>query len=429
MVALVAVAAVVVAVRLGPSGPGEAADDPVVRVVGAATDGWQTLEAELPGNRRDETVRVLVDVPGEWAPIDADPDSVCGYYSYGADPDDCGENEVVAVYGNLVSDYHFGSGLRPAEDYDTPIESDWIGHVSVGGIDVSVSSDDRDLALRVLGSARLAGDEIPDLTGAWTDVEVDAISYPVPTTVPEGLHVDVKDRSGPRRSAEGEQAGPGRWHAVATVGRSNVVAVAPTRALAELVAGSARKVTTAWSTVEAAPGVVVDLPPAWARVAGGCGDGAVRFGASGTRGCDGPGIEVRSGDSVDASTPAGLDGGEGLVRSGDVVVSAVGLPHEVAQQVLGSVRATDDPFPGSPLGWAATEVGSPNDHVEQPQRADVRVDSVADDCDDGQEAGARTAATRDGDGWLATACGGDAYEVRAPTQALADLVAASLRPA
>ncbi|WP_340540586.1 hypothetical protein [Nocardioides sp. GXZ039] len=248
-VLVLAVAAVAVTLRLraepDPSEEpptGSEASDVDTRVVGPAADGWQTLEVELPDHSgRNGTVRVLVDVPGQWARIDAERDSVCGFYSFGADPDDCGENEVVAVYDNALSDYAFGSGLRPAADYDDSISSDWLGHVSVGGIDVTVASDDRDVALRVLGSARPEGQTAPDLTGAWADVEAAEVSYPVPPAARDDLQVDVRDRSGPRRYAEGEQTGSGRWRAVATVGRSDVVATAATRALAELVAGSARR--------------------------------------------------------------------------------------------------------------------------------------------------------------------------------------------
>ena len=384
---------------------------------------------------------MLVDVPDSWVEL-AESDGVCGSYDFGAPSESCTEVDVVSVVtdGGAL-DYTFGPGLRPASDYDYPVSAAWIGHVGLGGVDVSVLSDDYQVAARVLGSARLEGQETPDLSDEIYVVGSDGVERP-------GLPLDAAGGYGERIEARGkrdeyayaEQVDATHWRAAATVGDRRIVVVAPTPALAELVAGSARvqerEGDAAWQTVtyegppvnESGDGtILLDLPPDWERLDGrGCGVAGVRYGDP-ALGCDrAPAIRVYLEAQLDYAGPGLSDDGEsstGLVVVDRYVVSADGADYETARRILASVRLPGQQAPSetwhveSLLG-ATVELpddGSASATFAQPFSNDVP-----------RSRGARQVGARE---WVAVVgvAPGSMVTITAPTQALADLVASTVR--
>ncbi|CAN5699480.1 hypothetical protein BH11ACT8_BH11ACT8_21720 [soil metagenome] len=422
-------------------------DDGNGGVDGAATSagaGWKTVSFERETYVRDQgDVTVLVDVPESWTEI-PDSDDACGFYDYGAPADSCTEVELMSVIsdaGNL--DYYFGAGLRPASDFDFHVDAAWTGHVDLGGVDVGVASNDEQTALRVLGSARLVGQEIPDLAGDWPVIVDDGVAYQAPPLdEAAGFGVQVGPRTKRDEYAEGAEVTAGHWQASATVGDHRIQVLAPTQALAELVAGSARVAEDGeWQTVryDGSPtnesgdaSVLVDLPGDWGLLdTSGCSFTQVRYGPDGDDPCDSSlraGIESNA--LYDTIAPPGLgpDATSGDAFAGGTVVFVDAADHETARRILASVRLVGADAP-SPT-WRTDEVGQ-GTLVDVPGDDSVDVTfALVSRVDESDPANDRTpAAPGPGGRWVALArpTPGTLVTVSAPTQALADVVASSVR--
>ncbi len=353
---------------------------------------------------------------------------------------------VVTDGGNL--DYNFGPGLRPASDYDYPVSAAWIGHVGLGGVDVSVLSDDYQVAARVLGSARLEGQEIPDLSDGIYVVGSDGVERPaLPLDAAGGYGERIEARGKRDEYAYAEQVDATHWRAAATVGDRRIVVTAPTPALAELVAGSARVQQRggdgAWQTVtyEGDPvnesgdnTVVLDLPPGWERL-GHLGlqrrtslrAGRHRSVRRRRLGDLPPGVHLRL---RGRARPRALRGGgtSGYVFVGALAAQVVDAPdHETARRILASVRLPGEPAPGA--AWRTEDLGDGTVELPADDAVSIRVAMVdLIRSPDGVEQGA---ARQQGEVWVAGADYGVGTSVRvtAPTQALADVVASTVRPA
>lgn len=406
----------------------------------AAAPGWKTVAVEETSDGEGD-VTVLVDVPASWVAL-PDSDDVCGFYDYGAPSEPCSEAEVVSVVrdgGNL--DYTFGPGLRPASDFDYPVSADWLGHVSVGGADVNVASDDYQVAVRVLASARLEGTKIPDLSGGVYFVVSGGIERPaLPLDAAGGYGERVEARRARDEYPYAEQIDATHWRASATVGEKRIVVTAPTPALAELGAGSARVAeldqdtgTDGWHTVtyEGDPvnesgdnTVVLDLPPGWERLdTSGCGFDSPRFGPADSDPCDNDSTVTFFPESLyDSCCGPGLADEEstsGYVITGELVAQVQAPDYETARRILASAREPAD----SDLDLEVwTERSIDGVTVEVPVSGDVEVE-VEGGVFDGVP-GHVSAQKRPGGGWLGTHLVDDQHLVRvtAPTEALALVV-------
>ncbi|MEN8671535.1 hypothetical protein [Nocardioides sp.] len=406
-----------------------------------AGPGWKTVAVEREVSRRDAPdVTVLVDVPDSWVALPGSEDE-CGFYDFGAPSESCSQVEVVSVVtdvGNL--DYAFGPGLRPASDYDYPVRAAWIGHVGLGGVDVSVSSDDYQVAARVLASARLEGQEVPDLSAGIYVVGSDGVERPaLPLDAAGGYGERIEARGRRDEYAFAEQIDDAHWRAVATVGDKRIVVVAPTPALAELIAGSARVQQRggqgAWQTVtyEGDPvnesgdnAVLIDVPAGWEPAGGpGCSVEVVTY-ADPALGCDdGPVVRVAAEASTRYGGPGLTDGGEssnGSVVTGRYVVSADGADYETIRRILASVRAPGESAPSAT--WRTEDVSAALVELPDDGSVEVRIQLYRGSALD-------VAASRRGSGsWQAQVIvtPGTRVLIDAPTHALADVVASTVRP-
>lgn len=164
---------------------------PIAEVSGA---GWHTVEHD----------GVLVDVPAGWDRLDT---SSCEFAFVrfgpeGADP--CGfEDEGVAFYGSATFDPAFRPGLQPEDD------GGWSGYVYTGERAVNGWFDDRETGLRVLGSARQQGEEIPDLSQGWRTAKYGGLFADVPAAWVQGhLNAWCLDESVPGWIERPGMAGP-----------------------------------------------------------------------------------------------------------------------------------------------------------------------------------------------------------------------------
>lgn len=407
-----------------------------------AGPGWKTVTVEREVSRRDAPdATVLVDVPDSWVALPGSDDE-CGFYDFGAPSESCTQVEVVSVVtdgGNL--DYTFGPGLRPASDYDYPVQAAWIGHVGLGGVDVSVSSDDYQVAARVLASARLEGQEVPDLSAGIYVVGSDGVERPaLPLDAAGGYGERIEARGRRDEYAFAEQIDDAHWRAVATVGNKRIVVVAPTPALAELIAGSARVQQRggqgAWQTVtyEGEPvnesgdnTVLIDVPAGWEPLNGrGCSPALVRYGDPATGCDDAPAVRVYLEASLDYAGPGLSDEGEsssGLVVSARYVVSADGADYETVRRILASVRLPGEVAPSAT--WTSDDtLGA---IVEVPDDGSVTL-GLSNPFTQEVPLSRSSRLSRDGE-WVATVGigPGAGLTVTAPTQPLADVVASTVR--
>lgn len=431
-VSAVAVAAVMAAVvPLALVGRGD--DSSGAANAGGTTDagpGWQTVSVDVESLREEgDEVHVLVDVPSSWVVL-SDDEGSCGSYDYGEpSTGDCDQVDVMGVQadgGNL--DYVFGPGLRPAADYDWPISADWIGHVELDEVHVNVASDDEQVALRVLGSARLAGETIPDLGAGWPAVVRDGVSYAAPPLdEAAGYGVRVGDRKKDDEYAYGEEVEPGRWRASATVGQHRIEVLAPTQALAELVAGSARLPEVAWHPVTA-HGVSVEVPADWSMLdTSSCEDDVTRVGAADVDPCSWRETLSFNLDALyDTAASPGINPSDdtfGYVRIGDWALAVDAPDHETARRILASaIGPGETPQPLD--AWRTLEQDGVRAEVPVGVAVDVEVLPGVVACK--QE---RSAATPTADGrWRAGRCTDRVIRITGPTRAITDVVASSVRP-
>ncbi|MGA8257463.1 MAG: hypothetical protein WB767_12895 [Nocardioides sp.] len=199
---------------------------------------------------------------------------------------------------------------------------------------------------------------------------------------------------------------------------------------------------TSWHTVrydgepvsESGDGtVLLDVPNDWERLdTSECEFGFVRFGPTSANPCDGDlGVSLYGSATFDAINGPGLSGTEsdeavaGYVYTGQFAVYVSGTDEVVARRVLGSARPDGVDIPDLSGAWAASEIQGVT--VDAPATG-VEVEVVA--------VGARTelpvgivSSQRGPSGWFASSRVDETREVRvqAPTQALAELVAATGR--
>lgn len=385
------------------------------RAGAASAAGWRTLELRVPTDG-DRDLSLAVDVPRRWDGAGEDDDGVRAFADTG------------------TQDFRFGPGLHAAADYGYPVEAPWSGYVTLGGLGdvegyVQVATDDRDTALRVLGSVRRQGEPAPDLTGPWAARTVGGASWLAPSD-PDVVDVDLGPAwNGPRGgfgdlSRTQTASGP-RWSARATLGEVELSARAPTRALAELVAGTARPdpASGSWSSRTVA-GVSFDVPTGWVRLdTGACRAAAVRYGPVGTEPCASPApLTVASARSVLLDGTPGLDSGYVLV--GDQVVTADGDP-DVVRRVLASAHVPGED-PGD-LDGAWEQHSEDGVTWQEPKGADVRVEASTGSTVSCAAGGPQYRASPvTGGEWRAAYCGDGTASVVASTQALADVVASTV---
>lgn len=174
--------------------------------------------------------------------------------------------------------------------------------------------------------------------------------------------------------------------------------------------------------------VLLDLPLSWEPLGSrGCGFGLVTYGEPGL-GCRGAAVRVYGEASLDYAGPALADDAQsssGLVVTGEFVVIADGADYGTIRRVLASVRLPGDPAP-SPT-WTTVWLG--RDKVDLPDDGSVTAEVAT---PSGVERLPTRVATQNPDGtWSALVARGEgtAIHVIAPTQALADMVASTVRPA
>ncbi|GAA5146218.1 hypothetical protein GCM10023340_16810 [Nocardioides marinquilinus] len=409
----------------GPDGSADVAqsvDDP----------GWRTVEVELePTGVLDEPVTIVLDVPSGWHELPEGDDCQLTAAAYGLGDEPCSQSEAVNLVPDTGAiDFAFGPGLRSADDSDGEIASRWTGYVSVGDVYVTVGADDEQTALRVLGSARFAGQAVPDLSGDWTRASADGVAYTVPAALAAG--VEVVPHQGDTEYGYG-QWDDGRWRAVLTVGDRDVVALMPTRALAEVMAGSARPAPDdaagAWTTVRF-EGLALDLPPGWTEyVDGDCGYSSTSrvptrsFSAEPCSAGSGS-VSVFGKQGTRPAEPLGSYGNRGgIVWSGDGEVIVSDVAPDVARRIMASVRPAGDAAPDV-VTWTTTDLG---DGVTAEVPADDRVSvTLSDGVPECTTPGIGPAEGEDG-AWRVGLCRNRIVTVRAPTEALALVVAARVR--
>ncbi|MDO9454750.1 hypothetical protein [Nocardioides sp.] len=426
-----ALAVVAVVVPLGIVGVVAGRDDATDRsVVGVTDDGWQTVSFDYEPFRNDlEPGTLLVDVPPDWVAYPENAECP-GFFEWGAPgrDDPCDESETVGFAvdsGNL--DYVFGPGLHPASDYRGGAGSSaWLGHVELAAADVSVSTDDRQLALRILGSAREEGDEVSDLAAPWTDVVAEGgLTYPLPDLPTGAVEVDVRDDvTGDARYADGREVADGRWlYATTPEDGPTVRVTAPTLALAQVVAGSARPDT--WQRVALLDGLAVDVPVGWGPVpAASCEREGVTLAPAGT-GCDdgGPQVHAVTDVDIDIATKLGEIGADGgYVSIGAAYVFVSGTDPDTARRILASAGPAGEE-PPDVASWRTLDLDAGvTAEVPADPRVSVSVANGVPRC-----AALRRPARREGASWVASLCRNRIVTVNAPTQALAQVVAGQVR--
>ena len=149
-------------------------DDTPDRVATDTTDepqGWHTVEHE----------GVLLDIPGGWHELDT---SKCefGFARFGpADADACTfDHEGLGFYASASFDPKHGPGVLEEE------EGGWGGYVYAGDWAIYATVSDPDRARRILASARLEGQEAPDLSAGWRTESYDGLSVDVPASWQRG---------------------------------------------------------------------------------------------------------------------------------------------------------------------------------------------------------------------------------------------------
>lgn len=348
----IALPATVVGLR-GDDGPGPRRGLDPIQPAQPITDvsAWHTVRHDGEPFVESGDGTVLIDVPADWERVDT---SGCEFewVRFGpTDADPCdGDRAGVALYGSATFDPMHGPGLLVEGDSSPPLVG---GYVHTGQYAVYVSGTDEAVARRVLGSARPDGVEIPDLSRAWRTQTLAGIDVAAP---PSGVEVDVSapNRSSPAVGFAVSERRNDRWRGQLRLDRAHLVEVdAPTQALAELVASSAR-LTSGWPSLEV-DGVIVDVPDGWSAQVMCQGPDASRptIGPSGADCRDVPGAFVYAEATfdpaygrepqpcADAETDAG-DGKDagwcGYVVAGDRAVFVRGVDRATLERILDSVR-------------------------------------------------------------------------------------------
>lgn len=181
---------------------------------------------------------VDVDIPATWVPVGGE----CRFRAYAAPTATCDDGEGLAVYGNSTVTYAYFPGVRTQEDFPDPLPSRFTGHVTLDDVDVSVDAGSRELALRILASAREAGEAAPDLSGGFEPRTVDGVTFDVPSTADVELKLLRGIIDGVPGSVGVDRHGPsGRWRGSHLIDDTHLAyAYSTSRALALMVASTAR---------------------------------------------------------------------------------------------------------------------------------------------------------------------------------------------
>ncbi len=182
-----------------------------------------------------EYADTLADIPADWDRLDT---SRCEFEhpKYGPEQTDpCGYEVGMSFFASATFDPCCGPGLDGPEATE--------GYIDTGDLVVYVAGPDADTARRVLGSARTIEDPVIDVQ-RWEEVSFEGLVV----DVPEGVAVSMTRRPGATRlPGEVRTAttqvfrGPTGWLTTLLVdGRPAVRVIAPTRAIAEVVASSVR---------------------------------------------------------------------------------------------------------------------------------------------------------------------------------------------
>lgn len=217
-------AVVALVVGFGAALVGGLGDDRAVDPVDdPAPEGWQTISQD----------DVRAEVPADWRQVTCGEGEVPRWSPPSEDP--CGEWRGAAFFGSALYDSMVGPGvLADGEDGRSS------GYVTAGDLVLSVGAVDRDLARRILATARVDGQPVVD-GSTWVSFDRGALSYEVPAWW--GLGEDA-DRSGysvcavPAKGQEApapEQVDASHVVVRQVVGDRMVTASAPTQAVAELV--------------------------------------------------------------------------------------------------------------------------------------------------------------------------------------------------
>ncbi len=262
----VVVAALVVPVGVLALG-GDDTPDRVATDQADEPKGWHTVEHE----------GVLLDIPGGWHELDT---SKCefGFARFGPDDADACtfDHEGLGFYASANFDPKHGPGVLEKE------EGGWGGYVYAGDWAVYATVSDPDRARSILASARLEGQEAPDVSAGWRTESYDGLAVDVPADWRKGAlsnwcldksvagwverPATIKELNEclPYRTGYGVRFGAGEidgsaiqerggpkfpedsWAGIAIAPDANgapigfVEIVAPTQALADLVGGSLR---------------------------------------------------------------------------------------------------------------------------------------------------------------------------------------------
>lgn len=177
--------------------------------------------------------------------------------------------------------------------------------------------------------------------------------------------------------------------------------------------------------------VLLDLPPGWEQLdMSGCDFefDFPRFGPPEEDPCgEAPSVRLYGSATFDACCPPGLEDGatEGYVYVGSLVAYVIAADHESARRILASARQPGDDAPSAE--WRTDDLGTAVVDVPDDDSVDVRAVLARTTTDEVVDRQARWTGSG---AWEARIGVGPGTWVRvtAPTQALADLVASTVRP-
>lgn len=219
---------------------------PVAVVLGARGDGEDVVATDRPATPTQwQTVAkddVRAEVPGDWTRFTCDFDGFTSDVYGPTERDACGFGTYLAFYSSATYDAISEPGVVMTGSGSVG------GYVYAGDQAVSVSTTDRDLTLRILGSARVDGQPEADAR-TWVETSKGRISYRAPL----GWGIGAAGGDGYRVTSlevepidetleSSEQLDATHFEVRRQLPGVLVTVVAPTQAVAELVAESAELV-------------------------------------------------------------------------------------------------------------------------------------------------------------------------------------------
>ncbi|WP_244929901.1 hypothetical protein [Nocardioides sp. W7] len=213
-------------------------------VDGIAADGWRTVTHD----------GIEVEAPADWEWLDTSGCQDDRDRMGAPDTNRCRPDRALSFYRSATFDPLLMPGLHaPTAERPGP----WTGYVYAGDWVIHVSAPDQDVAWRVLASARVAGEGVPDLARG----SVELVEHGLRATVPvDGSNWSLRStpRPGPRYPTVRSQ--DGRWNGRAGLPGGAMVVETGTQALAQLVAGS---VGPAGVRTETWRDLTLEVPDEW----------------------------------------------------------------------------------------------------------------------------------------------------------------------